>query len=307
MTPTGKELTGELVPATSRAATGLLAAHVSLILFATLAMVTILAGEFPVWMQGPYTPIVYEYSWRYTGQVYVLLGLAAALTHAAPRFGTRRTFAVFAAAAGIALVSELLGTNTALPFGPYRYTEMLGYRVNGDVPYVIPLSWSYMLYACLGMCGRVFGHDRPWRWALAAGLMLTAWDVPLEVHMTNVSPAHWTWMPEMAPDWLPTWLVTGVFYGMPILNWIGWFATATVIARVMLAVVPPGEWRALVALTSFPLILYAANGVMPIATLARHGLWGAAAAGAVTMGGVLLLASKTRTRRSMPAISFQSR
>src|SRR5262249_52182418 len=88
-------------------ASALLIAHVALIGFATLAMVTILAGEFPTWMQGPYTPIVYEYSWRYTGQIYVILGLLAAISHAAPRFGVSRALLLFGCAAAIALVSEL--------------------------------------------------------------------------------------------------------------------------------------------------------------------------------------------------------
>jgi uncharacterized membrane protein len=276
----------------------LLAAHVVLIVFATLAMVTILAGEFPTWMQGPYTPIVYEYSWRYTGQLYVILGLLAALTHAAPRFGLPRSVALFGTAAAIALTSELLGTNTGLPFGPYHYTEMLGYRVGGDVPYVIPLSWSYMLFCCLAMCGRLIRSSKPWIWAMSAGVMLTAWDVPLEVHMTNVSPAHWVWNLAASPSWIPSWLTRPVFYGMPFLNWVGWLLTATIIARVMLAIVPPERWRALVSPAAFPLVLYAANGIMPIATVARHGLVGAAIAGILAMGMVLGLAIRAPSLRT---------
>jgi putative membrane protein len=281
-----------------RLSRGLLWAHVALIFFATLAMVTILAGEFPTWMQGPYTPVVYEYSWRYTGQIYVILGLLAAFTYAAPRFGVSRSVAMFGAAAAIALASELLGTNIGLPFGPYRYTEMLGYRVGGDVPYVIPLSWSYMLFCCLAMCGRIIRSDRPWRWSIAAGLMLTAWDVPLEVHMTNVSPAHWIWDLAASPSWLPSWLTRAVFYGMPLLNWVGWLLTATIIARVMLAIVPAARWRALISASAFPLVLYAANGIMPIATIARHGLVGAAVAGTLAMGIVIGLAIRAPSLRA---------
>lgn len=286
------------VTGTDRAPRALLTAHVVLIAFATLAMVTILAGEFPTWMQGPYTPVVYEYSWKYTGQLYVILGVLAAITHAAPRFGVQRSLLMFGTAAAIALTSELCGTNFGLPFGLYRYTEMLGFRVNGDVPYVIPLSWSYMLYCCLAMCGRLFRTDKPWQWAVVAALMLTAWDVPLEVHMTNVTPAHWVWHLADSPSWIPAVLMKPVFYGMPLMNWIGWIFTATIIARVMLTLVPPAKWRALVAPAAFPLVLYAANGIMPIATVARHGLWGAAIGGILVMGLVLALAIRATEGRS---------
>ena len=282
----------------------LLVAHVALISFATLAMVTLLAGEFPTWMQGPYTPRVFELSWRYTGQAYVLLGLLAVLCHAGPRFGWGRSILLFTSASLVALSSELLGTNFGVPFGAYHYTNMLGFRVNGDVPYVIPLSWSYMLYACLAMCGRMFrtdGRERPWTWALAAGVMLTAWDIPLEVHMTNVSPVHWVWDMAAMPAWIPSFLTRGVFYGMPLTNWIGWILTATLVARLMLAIVPAATWRRTVSPFSFPLVLYAANGLMPIATTARHGLWGATVLGIIAMGlplGLALLHPAADTSRS---------
>jgi putative membrane protein len=282
----------------SSAPTVLLAAHVALIMFATLAMVTILAGGFPAWMQGPYTPIVFDYSWKYTGQVYVLLGVLAAIVYSAPRFGVGRTLAVFASATIIALSSELLGTNIGIPFGRYHYTEMLGFRIGGDVPYVIPLSWSYMLFCCLAMCGRILRSNRPWTWAIVSGLMLTAWDVPLEVHMTNVNPAHWAWDLAASPGWLPDWALRPVFYGMPLMNWAGWIVTATIIARAMLAIVPASSWRSLVSPGAFPVILYAANGVMPIATVARHGLVGAAVAGTLAMGTVVALAIRAPAFRS---------
>ena len=292
-------VTGDRLPVTTdRLSRALLVAHVLLIGFATLAMVTILAGEFPTWMQGPYTPVVYEYAWRYTGQLYVILGLLAAIVFAAPRFGTQTSVVLFLVAAVIALTSELLGTNTGLPFGPYRYTEMLGYRVGGDVPYVIPLSWSYMLFCCLAMCARIVRTDRPWRWAIVAAFMLTAWDVPLEVHMTNVTPAHWVWNLSASPTWLPGWLTRAVFYGMPLMNWVGWLLTATIISRVMLAIVPAKRWRSFVAASAFPLVLYAANGIMPIATVARHGLLWATAAGLFAMGTVLALAIRAPIARA---------
>jgi uncharacterized membrane protein len=281
----------------SPAAQWMLGAHVALILFATLAMVTILAGEFPTWMQGPYTARVYALGWQYTGQAYVVLGLLATVLHAAPRFGWARTIAFVGATGGIALASELAGTNIGLPFGAYEYTQMLGYRILGDVPYAIPLSWTYMLYCCVAMAGRFPSlASRPWRWAMVAGAMLTAWDVGLEVHMTSIAPPHWVWLHDAMPAWLPAWLTRGVFYGMPLINWVGWFVTATVIARVALAIVPPREWIASVSPTAFPFVLFAVNGLMPVATIARHGLWLGAVAGTVAMAVPVVLAWRAGRR-----------
>ncbi len=301
-------LTDRPVYAWDRGAQGLLLGHLALIVFATAAMVTILAGEFPVWMQSPYTQRIYELGWKYSGQVYILLGTFAVLLHSAPRFGWGRAVALFVVASGVALLSELGGTNIGFPFGPYHYTEMLGYRVNGDVPYPIPISWYYMLYGSLAICARLLtvGDDSGsrWRWALVAGAVLTAWDVPMEVHMTNVLPVHWVWDLHKVPAWVPGWLVKPIFYGMPISNWIGWWVTGVVVARIMLAFVPPSAWRRLVAPYTFPLVIYATNGIMPLATTARHGYWLAVAAGLVAMGVPLWLAWRAGADpRTEPAAS----
>lgn len=291
-----------------RIARGLFGGHLLLIVFATAAMVTILAGAFPVWMQGPYTQQVYAFGWKYSGQVYILLGALAVLVHSAPRFGTGRALAVFGLASGVALASELGGTNIGFPFGPYHYTEMLGYRILNDVPYAIPISWYYMLYGSLAICARLMATDdssaTKWRWALVAGAVLTAWDVPMEVHMTNVAPAHWVWDLARAPAWVPEWLVTPVFYGMPISNWIGWYVTGVVVSRLMLWLVPPSVWTRTVAPATLPLAIYAANGVMPIAVTARHGYWGAVVGGLVCMGLPLWLA--WRARRAEPARALEA-
>jgi uncharacterized membrane protein len=271
-----------------RVANTLLGGHVALILFSTAAMVTILAGEFPVWMQGEYTASVYAFGWKWSGQLYILLGTGAAVLHSAPRFGWRRALLLFVAASGVALLSELGGTNVGLPFGPYHYTEMLGYRIAGDVPYAIPISWYYMLYCCLAFCARLLTADdssrTKWRWAFVAGAFLTAWDVAMEVQMTNIQPAHWVWDLERVPAWVPAWLGGELFYGMPLSNWIGWYVTGVVVSRLMLAIVPPTAWRAGLAMAVLPIVLYAANALMPLATTARHGLWGATALGALAMG-----------------------
>ena len=97
----------------------------------------------------------------------VNLGIALMLGARLPAIGTLAGAAVlgffaygisltlFVVASGVALLSELGGTNVGFPFGPYHYTEMLGYRIANDVPYPIPISWYYMLYCCLAFCGRI--------------------------------------------------------------------------------------------------------------------------------------------------------
>ena len=70
----------------------------------------------------------------------------------------------------------------------------------------------------------------------------------------------------------------------------------------MLAIVPPSVWKRTTVGLSFPLILYATNGIMPIATVARHGYWWAAVLGVLAMGTPLWLVLRARARREPSAL-----
>lgn len=271
------------------------AGHVALSIGSAVAFTTFLAGAPPAWLLEPDAQRALRLGWTYSGPLCVLLGAAAALLHSVRRFGAARSLGLFASASAIALASELLGTHTGYPFGGYSYTPLLGYRILGLVPFVIPISWFYMLYASLAICARLArggllpvqsaGRAGLWGWSLAAGLILTAWDVSMDPAM--VATAHWVWH---AP---------GPFYGMPWSNWAGWLLTGTVIARVMLAIVPPQRIVERLATSRLPLAIYAVNGVLPIAICIRDGMWWAAGLGAVAM--LLPLALALRLRPSTSA------
>lgn len=271
--------------AADRLASPLLVAHVALILFSTIALTTFLAGPPPEWLQTEANQRVLRFGWKYSGPAYVVLAALAALAHAAARSSWARAALLLVAGTLISLGAELLGTSTGLPFGPYSYTSLLGWRVAGLVPFPIPLSWFYMLYASLAILGRLLPPtDDAWsklRWAALAGLVLTAWDVSMDPAMSFATP-HWIWHTR------------GFFYGMPLLNWFGWWLTGSVVARAMLAILPPSVFAARVAPTRFPLVLYAVNGIFPVAICLRHELWWAAGLGALAMAVPMALAVRAR-------------
>ena len=228
-----------------------------------------------------------------SGPSYVVFGAVGMLLHASSRFGCGKAFALLAIGSLVSLGSELLGTSTGLPFGPYSYTTLLGYRIGDLVPFPIPLSWFYMIYASLAIAGRILPADDTERsktiWALAGGAILTAWDVSMDPAMSRAT-THWLWHTE------------GFFYGMPLSNWIGWFLTGSVVSRAMLAVVGPKGFAEKVSPSRLPLLVYAINGVMPIALCLRHELWWAGILGTAAMGLPLFLAM--RGERALRPVIF---
>lgn len=295
MTTLAPTATGVAERRVDRAATILLIGHVALVVFSTFALVTFLAGPPPAWLQTEESQTALRIGWRYSGPTYVVLGALAILAHAAARVGWGRALGLLVAGFSISLAAELIGTSTGLPFGPYSYTTLLGWRVAGLVPFPIPLSWFYMLYASLAILGRVMrARDDArgrLRWAMVAGLVLTAWDVSMDPAMSYAT-AHWIWHER------------GFFYGMPLLNWFGWWLTGSVVAFAMLSIVGPRRIAASVSGSAAPLVLYAVNGLFPIAICARHGLWWAAGLGTLAMTIPLALAARAgRRTASEPVIA----
>jgi putative membrane protein len=124
--------------------------------------------------------------------------------------------------------------------------------------------------------------------------VLTAWDVSMDPAM--VKTTHWLWhlAPAAEQTTLQRIFVSDVFYGMPLSNWLGWLLTGIIVARLMLAIVPPTSWARHVSPSRFPLVLYAVNGILPIAICIRHGMTWAWVFGTIAMGLPLLLALRGR-------------
>lgn len=273
-----------LPPWERRAAPGFLLAHCALIAFSTIALTTFLKGPPPPWLAEEPNATILRLGWKFSGPTYVVLGAIAALLHVAGLITWRRAFPMFLVISGVALGSELLGTSTQLPFGEYSYTTILGYRILDLVPFPIPISWYYMIVGCLAIVGRLMtardDNATKWKWSLVAGLVLVAWDVSMDPAM--VKTMHWIWgdgdlftrLGLPAP--IIAFFTKDIFYGMPLSNWFGWYLTGVIIARLALAFAPPTLFAARISPTWLPIILYAVNGIMPIALCVRDDMiWGA--------------------------------
>ncbi len=175
--------------------------------------------------------------------------------------------AVYAAS----FLAEFVGTGTGIPFGGYEYTSLLGPKLGGRVPAVIPLSWFVMAVPSFALAARAFpGSARPWRLLLGAAL-LTAWDLALDPAMSFLTP-YWRW--ESA----------GPYYGMPWVNLAGWMLTGLVLMGILEAF-GASSWTARIS-GGWMLAFYATVLLMPLGMLAAAGLW--AAVGATILALALL-------------------
>jgi uncharacterized membrane protein len=113
----------------------------------------------------------------------------------------------------IGLISEIIGVHTGLPYGKYYYTESIGPNILG-VPLVMMTAWiiipAYIrqLIYPLNLKPLLFI-------ASGAGLMVL---IDLLIDPVAINPMK-LWI----------WINNGLYYGIPTMNFIGWFFVSAVI------------------------------------------------------------------------------
>jgi uncharacterized membrane protein len=153
--------------------------------------------------------------------VFPLIGFLFALFHAAQREKWQGALRLLALVFGVSLLFECVGVATGLVYGPYHYTDKLGAKFLGLVPYIIPSTWFMMSYPSFviaeWLAGPGEGSFRARRWgkiigvAAVGGLVMTAWDLMMDPLM--VAGGHWVWDKQ------------GPYFGIPLQNFWGWWLT----------------------------------------------------------------------------------
>lgn len=215
---------------------------------------------------APRAAAVYGGMLLWAPRVQILVAFAALALLLTRHTGTRWLPALGAVYL-LSLLSELAGTTIGLPFGPYRYTDGLGVKWLGHVPVLIPLSWFFMALPSYGIARWRFPTSSAPR-VVAGSLVLLSWDLALDPAMSLVTK-YWVWG------------VDGPYYGMPILNLVGWYVTGLAL-MMALSAQRADRWIARLPLR-WLVGFYGANLLLPIGMSAAAGLSGAVAATVAAM------------------------
>lgn len=130
------------------------------------------------------------------------------------------------ACAFIAVVSgaiEWVGAKTGIPFGPYRYTDNMGARIGGVLPFTIPLAWIVIVTGSRYLVAWLFPALKGRTFAAAVGCAAVLTDLNLEIVAWKIR-AYWVWYPfDTGPlPLMPPWQ-----------NYAAWFVLAACFARLL--------------------------------------------------------------------------
>jgi putative membrane protein len=212
----------------------------------------------------------------------VLGFFAVSLAHAAWRLGRCHALAFLTIVFVTSVAAEVVGLVTGLVFGPYYYTDRLGWKLFGLVPIAVPVGWFVMTYASYSLAealaGARPGPGRGTRWRVArpavAALAMTSWDLALDPVMAFQS--HWVWVDG------------GDYFGVPARNFAGWFGTvlAMCLFYELFERWIPARRRG-GATAWVPVGVYAVCGAATVTLALVHGQLESAAFGFTLMGGLL--------------------
>lgn len=129
---------------------------------------------------------------------------------------TRRGVLLLACVALLGLLVEAFGVRFGVPFGRYVYTGALQPQLLG-VPVVMGPAWMVLVAFASDAAWRL--RLRGWRAILFAALLTTATDLVIDPLAAN-RLGYWRWAEA------------GSYYGIPLVNFAGWFLTALVACRI---------------------------------------------------------------------------
>ena len=162
---------------------------------------------------------------------YVFAFLVAFLVAGALDLGWRRTLAFTGCVWPVALVAELSSTRTGVPFGLYHYTGLTRGRelFVVDVPFIASLSFVFLAYAAFALARTALVGRSVSRWgmAVAAGMLMMALDIVIDP--LAVRGDRWFLGPLFAYN------EPGVYFGVPIANFVGWVIVGAVGVGLFLA------------------------------------------------------------------------
>ncbi|MBP9827808.1 carotenoid biosynthesis protein [Patescibacteria group bacterium] len=146
--------------------------------------------------------------------------------------GDKRGGAVLIMLALVGLGIEYIGVTTGWPYGTFAYSEVMGEKLFGVVPWTVAFAWPPLVLGALYAVKSINHWPLAVR-ALLAALLLVVIDLALDP--AAVAQAFWTFTPP------------GPYYGVPWVNYAGWLLSGFIGSALALSVIKKSahhlSWR----------------------------------------------------------------
>lgn len=133
--------------------------------------------------------------------------------------GKARAPAIISIMSAAAVIVEGIAIVTGLPYGRFSYSDTLGYRLLGLVPWSVAFAYPPILLGAFTAAAHLV-ESRGWRLVAVATLLTVSVDLVLDP--AAVALGFWGWD------------AGGLYYGVPPINFMGWLVTGALYNGVLL-------------------------------------------------------------------------
>ena len=157
----------------------------------------------------------------------VLVGYGFFIFHASQFWGLNNTVFFFLLGFIISLSGEIIGSKTGIVFGG-KYTYEPKYTSGpmiAGVPLLIPVAWTGIIYMSLNFSTLITAKDFPESMSIPVIKLIvlaSVFTMLLDMILDPIAVDEKRWQ----------WNVPGVYYGVPILNFVSWFGNSLIILVV---------------------------------------------------------------------------
>lgn len=157
------------------------------------------------------------------GSIISLL-IIALLTYRGLRASTRAWKAVLAmlVLGTLAIAFEYISIQFGIPYGFFSYSDTLGQKVFGLVPWTVFFGWTPLVVGTVAIADRAV-HGRQ-RQLLLSALLLVLFDLVFDP--VAVALGFWSWN------------TPGPYFGIPYINFVGWLLTGYIGSFLLTRIVP---------------------------------------------------------------------
>ncbi len=118
------------------------------------------------------------------------------------------------------IIVEAVGITTGLPYGEFYYSDWMGFKILGLVPWSVAFAFAPLIFGSLTVASKLV---EDWKMQVVfSAFILVLVDMVLDPAAVVLS----IWV----------WLSPGPYYGIPITNYTGWFLTAFIASTILLQI-----------------------------------------------------------------------
>jgi bisanhydrobacterioruberin hydratase len=105
-----------------------------------------------------------------------------------------------------ALVIETIAIITGFPYSSFHYTDLIGFKILGYTPYTVPFAYVPLFIGCFYLASQ--NCIQKWKIVIFSTLLVLVSDIVLDP--AAVALNFWIYESQ------------GIFYGVPLMNFLGW-------------------------------------------------------------------------------------